>query len=74
MTATFESLGLAHLSPAARKEFANQLLADAETPPPPVSEWMKNYVRQLQAEARANPDDWMDGDEFHAQLEKEFPE
>jgi hypothetical protein len=74
MTATFEALGLAHLSPEARRQFANQLLADAETPPPPPSEWMKNYVREALAEARANPDGWIDGEEFHAQLEKEFPE
>lgn len=74
MTATFEAIGLAHLSPPERKDFANRLLADAETPAPPISEWKKEYVRQLVAEARANPDDWIDGEEFFAQLEKEFPE
>lgn len=75
MPPKFSALGLGHLSKPEREEFVQQLTADIDsTEPPVVSEWMKEYVRQLQEEARANPDDWIDGDELEAKLEAEFPE
>ena len=74
MTATFEALGLGHLSPPERREFANKLLAEAETSNGTNESAKLAYVRRLQEEARANPEDRVPWDEVYAQLQREFPE
>ena len=74
MTATFEAIGLGHLSAPERLEFIARLQTDIPSTTPVISEWKKEYARKLRAEARVNPNDWIDGEEFFAQLDKEFPE
>jgi len=74
MTATFEALGLGHLSDPERQDFLARLQEDIGPRTPVISDWKKEYARKLRAEARANPNDWIDGVEFFDQLDKEFPE
>jgi hypothetical protein len=74
MTATFEALGLGHLTPPERLDFANKLLAEAETSQGVSPSAKLAYVRRLQEEARANPDDRVPWEEVYAQLLREFPE